>query len=198
MPRGHVRRGVLGVPRQLRNFPAGRLALVQGDIERISFPDQRFDAIFRSHLLEHVLDDRAVSSETRRLPRGDGRAILAVPHKYPPQHRAAYAVLILAGARLGADSRPAPLARALVGRCPAPVAQHPLAWLPHELWGACDSAPSGRGPGVSGATGRPGWGATQRHRRLTARVGPFRSGHLHRRARATRARFDNLSQSLGG
>ncbi len=63
-------RSVLRVLQTLQDFPAGRLALVQGDIERLPFPDRSFDKILCSHVLEHVLDDRAVLAEILTWLRG--------------------------------------------------------------------------------------------------------------------------------
>jgi SAM-dependent methyltransferase len=125
-------RSVLRVLHGLADFPAGRLALVQGDIDRLPFPDRSFNKILCSHVLEHVLDDRAVLSEIRRLLRDDGLAILAVPLKYTPQHRAVYAGIGLARALLkpGKRATPAPppgaLNLALVGR-QAHIRHHSLA-----------------------------------------------------------------------
>jgi len=48
------------------------------DIEKIDLPDESFDVIVCSHVLEHV-DDRAALSELHRILRPSGRLILMVP-----------------------------------------------------------------------------------------------------------------------
>lgn len=49
------------------------------DICSIRHPDASFDAIYCSHVLEHVADDRKAMHEFHRILRGDGWAILMVP-----------------------------------------------------------------------------------------------------------------------
>ena len=49
------------------------------DITNIEYPDQSFDVIYCSHVLEHVLDDRKAMSEFCRVLKNDGWAILLVP-----------------------------------------------------------------------------------------------------------------------
>jgi 2-polyprenyl-3-methyl-5-hydroxy-6-metoxy-1,4-benzoquinol methylase len=113
---------VLRVFRSLKAFPADRVRLVHSDVEQLPFPDRSFDKVLCSHVLEHVLDDHAVVSEIYRVLKDDGRAILAVPLKYTPQHRAVYAAIGLARAVLkpGKKGTPMPpagaLNKALVGR----------------------------------------------------------------------------------
>lgn len=123
---------VLRVLQGLAAYQPERLALVNGDVERLPFPDESFDKILCSHVLEHVLDDRAVLGEVRRLLAPDGRAILAVPLKYTPQHRAVYAAIDLARTVLKPGKRgtpsppPGALNLALVGR-QAHIRHHSLA-----------------------------------------------------------------------
>jgi len=123
---------VLRVFRGLKNFPAAQIRLVNGDVERLPFPDESFDKILCSHVLEHVLDDRAVLDEIHRLLRPDGRAILAIPLKYTPQHRTVYAAIGLARSVLKPGKRgtphlpPGSLNKALVGR-QAHIRHHSLA-----------------------------------------------------------------------
>jgi SAM-dependent methyltransferase len=113
---------VLKVFRGLKEFPDDKLWLVNSDVERLPFEDGSFDKALCSHVLEHVLDDRAVLSEIYRVLREGGRAILAVPLKYTPQHRAVYAAIGVARAILKPGKKgtpmPAPgvLNKALVGR----------------------------------------------------------------------------------
>lgn len=49
------------------------------DITEIQFPDNSFDFIYCSHVLEHVLDDRKAMREFHRVLTHDGIAILLVP-----------------------------------------------------------------------------------------------------------------------
>lgn len=52
---------------------------VKMDISEIQFPDQYFDAIYCSHVLEHVPDDRRAMREFARVLKPGGWAILLVP-----------------------------------------------------------------------------------------------------------------------
>jgi len=54
-------------------------AMVRMDVERIQYPDEWFDVIFCSHVLEHVDDDRRAMREFARVLKRDGWAILLVP-----------------------------------------------------------------------------------------------------------------------
>jgi SAM-dependent methyltransferase len=54
-------------------------AAVAMDITDIRYPDESFDVIFCSHVLEHVPDDRRAMAEFFRVLKGDGWAILLVP-----------------------------------------------------------------------------------------------------------------------
>lgn len=49
------------------------------DITRIPYPDESFDVIYCSHVLEHVEDDRGAMKEFRRVLKPSGWAILLVP-----------------------------------------------------------------------------------------------------------------------
>jgi hypothetical protein len=57
--------------------PAG--VMVQMDVTDIQYPDDSFDVIYASHVLEHVPDDAAAMSELFRVLRPGGWAILQVP-----------------------------------------------------------------------------------------------------------------------
>jgi SAM-dependent methyltransferase len=59
----------------------GRGAMVRGDITDIDAPDDSFDFILCSHVLEHVPDDRKAMRELVRVLRPDGRAVVVVPIK---------------------------------------------------------------------------------------------------------------------
>jgi SAM-dependent methyltransferase len=54
-------------------------AMVRMDVANISYPDQSFDVIYCSHVLEHVRDDRKAMREFYRTLKSDGWAILLVP-----------------------------------------------------------------------------------------------------------------------
>jgi SAM-dependent methyltransferase len=54
-------------------------AMVKLDVTSIPYPDRSFDAIYCSHVLEHVPDDRRAMRELHRVLKDDGWAILLVP-----------------------------------------------------------------------------------------------------------------------
>jgi len=54
-------------------------AMVAMDITDIQYPDDSFDVIFASHVLEHIPDDERAMQELSRVLRPDGWAILEVP-----------------------------------------------------------------------------------------------------------------------
>ena len=54
-------------------------AMVKMDITDIQYPDNSFDVIYCSHVLEHVPDDRKAMSELRRVLKADGWALILVP-----------------------------------------------------------------------------------------------------------------------
>lgn len=54
-------------------------AMVKMDITDIKYPDESFDAIYCSHVLEHVQADKQAMREFYRVLKGDGWAILLVP-----------------------------------------------------------------------------------------------------------------------
>src|SRR5204863_5015044 len=54
-------------------------AMVRMDITNIQYPDNHFDAVYCSHVLEHVPDDKKAIREFHRILRPDGWAILLVP-----------------------------------------------------------------------------------------------------------------------
>jgi len=56
-----------------------KAAMIQMDITDIHLPDNSFDVIYCSHVLEHVPDDRKAMRELARVLRPNGWAILAVP-----------------------------------------------------------------------------------------------------------------------
>ena len=54
-------------------------AMVKMDITDIQYPDDSFDVVYCSHVLEHVPDDRKAMCEFNRVLKTDGWAILLVP-----------------------------------------------------------------------------------------------------------------------
>ena len=54
-------------------------AMLQMDLTNIYFPDETFDVIYTSHVLEHILDDRKAMRELYRVLKTGGWAILNVP-----------------------------------------------------------------------------------------------------------------------
>lgn len=60
-----------------------RLAMVQMDITDIRYPDNSFDVIYCSHVLEHVPDDRKAMRELARVLKPGGWAVIAVPIWHP-------------------------------------------------------------------------------------------------------------------
>jgi SAM-dependent methyltransferase len=75
------------VPRLRKRFGAGYItadlldayAMVKMDVMDIHYPDNTFDFILCSHVLEHVPDDRRAMREFYRTLKPDGWAILMVP-----------------------------------------------------------------------------------------------------------------------
>jgi predicted SAM-dependent methyltransferase len=57
----------------------GKRAMIQMDITRIQFDDETFDVIYCSHVLEHVVNEKAALLEFYRVLKKDGWAILLVP-----------------------------------------------------------------------------------------------------------------------
>jgi len=54
-------------------------AMLKMDITDIQYPDEFFDVIYCSHVIEHILDDRRALREFYRVLRSDGWAVLLVP-----------------------------------------------------------------------------------------------------------------------
>ncbi|MBM4147368.1 MAG: class I SAM-dependent methyltransferase [Nitrospira sp.] len=54
-------------------------AMVQMDLTNLGLPDNSFDIVFCSHVLEHILDDATALKEINRVLRPSGLAILTVP-----------------------------------------------------------------------------------------------------------------------
>lgn len=56
-----------------------KIAMLNMDITRMSFPNQSFDVILCSHVLEHIVEDIAAMSELNRVLRSGGFSIMMVP-----------------------------------------------------------------------------------------------------------------------
>ncbi len=56
---------------------------VQGDALRLPFPDDAFDRVIASEVLEHIPDDRAAIAELARVLRPGGRMAVTVPTRFP-------------------------------------------------------------------------------------------------------------------
>lgn len=56
-------------------------AMIQQDVTNITFPENTFDFILCSHVLEHVPDDHKAMTELHRVLKPEGFAILQVPIK---------------------------------------------------------------------------------------------------------------------
>lgn len=54
-------------------------AMLQMDLTNVYFPDETFDVVYASHVLEHIVDDRKAMREIHRILKPDGWAILQVP-----------------------------------------------------------------------------------------------------------------------
>lgn len=55
------------------------LAMVKIDITKIEFPDESFDVIYCSHVLEHILNDKCAITELYRVLKKCGWAVISVP-----------------------------------------------------------------------------------------------------------------------
>ena len=65
---------------------ASPLAMVRMDLTNIQYPDNHFDAIYCSHVLEHIPDDRKAMQEMNRVLKVGGWAILQVPIDLNKEH----------------------------------------------------------------------------------------------------------------
>jgi ubiquinone/menaquinone biosynthesis C-methylase UbiE len=57
---------------------------VKGDATKLSFPNNHFDGIICSEVLEHITNDEQVIKEIRRVLRPGGTALISVPNKSYP------------------------------------------------------------------------------------------------------------------
>ncbi len=78
---------VLELLTRLKTFHPEQLSGANSDVEKLPLASESFDKALCSHVLEHVLDDRAVLNEIHRVLKPGGVAVLGVPLKYSIQHR---------------------------------------------------------------------------------------------------------------
>lgn len=63
------------------------LKVVLGDLESQRYPEGKFDAILSSHVIEHVMDPKALVTECLRVLRPGGRCIVVTPNVLAWSHR---------------------------------------------------------------------------------------------------------------
>ncbi len=63
---------------------SSRLARERMDLRRLQFPDEHFDFIYCSHVLEHIREDRQAMSELFRVLKVGGLALVIVPIRTGP------------------------------------------------------------------------------------------------------------------
>lgn len=104
-----VSSSVLQLMQSLHAYEPQKLAPCLTDVEQLPFESQHFDKALCSHLLEHVLDDRAVVAEIQRVVKPNGTAVFAIPLKYTTPYRAIRGTESLVRALLRPGKRPAPI-----------------------------------------------------------------------------------------
>jgi len=77
-----ARQGLATLPPRSASDTA-RTRFEQGDATCLDFPDNTFDAVICSEVLEHVPDYDAVLAEVRRVLKPQGRLCVSVPHAWP-------------------------------------------------------------------------------------------------------------------
>ncbi len=105
-----VSSSVLNLMQSLRAYDAKKLAPCVMDVETLPFASEIFDKALCSHLLEHVLDDRAVVSEIQRVVKPNGIAVFAIPLKYTTPYRAIRGAENVARKLFRPNKKPAPVA----------------------------------------------------------------------------------------
>jgi SAM-dependent methyltransferase len=70
--------------KEVGEAPAGATALaVEGDARQLPFPDDSFDVVIISEVMEHIPDDKGVLAEMVRVLRPGGRIAVTVPRYLP-------------------------------------------------------------------------------------------------------------------
>lgn len=62
---------------------AGTVEFATGDATALDFPDNTFDAVICSEVMEHLPDYHAALREIRRILKPDGKLCITVPHGWP-------------------------------------------------------------------------------------------------------------------
>ena len=107
-----VSSSVLRLMGRLSDCDPDRVQRVVTDVERLPFAGGRFDKALCSHMLEHVLDDRAVVAEIHRVMKPGGVAVFAIPLKYTAQYCLLRAIEGVARAVLKPGKKPYPVSPA--------------------------------------------------------------------------------------
>lgn len=105
-----VSSSVLQLMQSLQVYDAKKLAPSVTDVEKLPFAAGTFDKALCSHLLEHVLDDRAVVGEMQRVVKSNGIAVFAIPLKYTAPYNAIRAVESIGRKLFRPGKQPAPVA----------------------------------------------------------------------------------------
>ncbi len=103
---------VLELLKGLKTFNPARVPIVNGDVETLALASESIDKAICSHVLEHVLDDRAVLNEIHRVLKPGGIAVLGVPLKYSWQHRLLWGAIGVGRAVFKPGKKGTPMARA--------------------------------------------------------------------------------------
>ncbi len=81
--RPSLAKGLAGLDMLPRGRNAGVTGFVQGDAYRLPFPDNAFDVVICSEVLEHLLEYKAVLAEILRILKPEGRFAPTVPTAWP-------------------------------------------------------------------------------------------------------------------
>lgn len=74
--------GYLTVAR--KTVRSNSISFIKADATELPFPDNSFDRVICSEVLEHVKDDCAVLSEIHRVVKKKGKVLISVPNKHYP------------------------------------------------------------------------------------------------------------------